>query len=162
MKACIERISTHTNSRDKKSEESLRTTAKRVVMKIGHTTYTRTGISAKKKITSFFFFFSFFRVSIVSHVRSISAILCQHASRRCGTKWRRRESKVFWFKSGGRSHRGDKSSDRALACLKRRTCYLRNCLLPSQVGLLPVQPHVWLKSWRATPVGGREFVVSPA
>lgn len=39
------------------------------------------------------------------------------------------------------------------------TCHLRNRLLPTKICLLPVQPHVWLKSRGTTAVGGCQFMM---
>lgn len=65
---------------------------------------------------------------------------------------------------GGERDWGEKLFQRRallpLSSPERGTLHLRNCLLPTQVCLLPVQPHVRLKRWRAAAVGGRQFVVS--
>lgn len=159
MKACIERNHTHTNSLDK-SEESLKTTAKRVAIKTSvcqgslniHTRH------CCKKFTSFFFFYvgEWYHHSLSHHV--LFTILCQCAKQCCCTKWCHKESLlVFSFftfllirgavcppsaasSDALESQKGQQGEKKLLQiqlrvpwCPKIRTCHLRNRLLPSKI-----------------------------
>lgn len=90
MKACIERKITHTHTHWTKSEESLKTTAKRVVIK------TSACRSSRNIHTWHFFFFKnphvcFFYVGGWNHHflphQVLFTILCQCAKQCSGTKW---------------------------------------------------------------------------